>query len=185
MAFLVHCRYTSHCKTNCLGLANNQINILSLFFTEKGCYYTSRLILITFFFKCSWWKYSIHLVIFPLRQYESEYRVSTSDDTLEIEVCLEFPLQCCVSSKNKIIIINTIQQAVKVETLKIFPLPHEAAEWRGPAFGQHLHPLHVHLTVTRAINSCKSNLQAVECHRKSMFMDLEWITKCWNCHVPF
>lgn len=41
----------------------------------------------------------------------------------------------------------TIQQTVEVKTLQILSLSHEAIEWSGPAFSQHLHPLHVHLWI--------------------------------------
>lgn len=39
----------------------------------------------------------------------------------------------------------TVEQAVKMQTLEVLPLSHEAAEWSGPALSQHLNPLHVHL----------------------------------------
>lgn len=49
----------------------------------------------------------------------------------------------------------TIKQTVKMETLQILSLSHEAIQRSGPAFSQHLHPLHVHLGTRGLIQGVK------------------------------
>lgn len=40
---------------------------------------------------------------------------------------------------------RTVQQRAKMDDLQVLCLAHEALQWRGPAFAQHLHPLQIQL----------------------------------------